>query len=132
MSLLTNATHRVLDFLWPPICIGCGRVGTQLCRICGNHLTFWDNSRTGLESLQLSPSLRRVYSAVEYIDDAQKIVKAVKFSGYWTYTTLMAQLIVLQCGHRLRQEKIDVLVPVPIHPRRRRERGFNQTEKTGA
>lgn len=41
----------------------------------------------------------------------------------------MAILIVLQCYKELRRQKIDVFVPVPVHPKRKSERGFNQTEK---
>lgn len=119
----------LFNLIWPDTCIGCDRLWTQLCTKCGQHITFWENTRIGTDKLHLYPGLRAIYSAVEYIDLSTKLVKIVKFSGYWQYTKIMAILTVLQCAKLIRKQKVDVLIPVPIHPRRRAERSFNQTEK---
>ena len=126
---LQKALSIITNFIFPDTCIRCGRIGTLLCSRCGTHLTFWLPTRSGKHQLSLYPSLKTLISATEYIDVATSVVKSVKFQAYWRYCELMAQLIDLHCRAQLHHHHIDVFVPVPIHPKRKSERGFNQADK---
>lgn len=54
---------------------------------------------------------------------------AVKYRGISAYAAPMATL--MAAAWPAYGFAVDVIVPVPLHPRRRRERGFNQAELLG-
>jgi ComF family protein len=67
-----------------------------------------------------------VWAALEYEGAARALVGALKFRGAVGLADSMAALMVATApAERLR----DTLVPVPLHPARRRSRGFNQAER---
>lgn len=106
-------------WLSPPLCWSCqafaGR-GRPLCERCRGRLRF----------LAPAPAGAPVWAAVEYEGPARAMVGALKFRGALGLADPMAALIAA-CApvERLRGE----LVPVPLHPARRRKRGFNQAER---
>lgn len=120
----------LLDVLLPPACAGCGRFGHQLCGACvadfqapsdprdrfvvpdagavvGEHLTL------AVAAFAYRGSLRRVLGRVKYGGAAQ-VAGVVAAAALPALHTLLAIT-----GHA-------PLVPVPLHPSRQRERGFNQ------
>jgi ComF family protein len=67
-----------------------------------------------------------VWAALEYEGPARALVGALKFRGAVGLADSMAALMVAAApAERLRE----TLVPVPLHPARRRSRGFNQAER---
>lgn len=110
--------QRCLDFVFPPFCAACDRIGSYLCPRHLNDLCW--NYHPPLEGW--------IWSAVEYRDSAQAIVKQVKYSFYYRYSLLIAQLIILRFSDFASRHQIDLIVPVPLHRRRRHWRGFNQAE----
>lgn len=92
----------LLDFLFPPLCVGCHRIGTRLCRRCQIHLTWLDAEWDVLALLHLPTELNHVWSAVEYRDLATTIVKEVKYYHHYDYTTLMAQIMKQAWGESFR------------------------------
>jgi ComF family protein len=106
-------------WLSPPLCWSCQAVagrGRPLCDRCRGKLRF----------LAPAPPSGPVWAAVEYEGPARAMVGALKFRGALGLADPMAALIAA-CAplERLRGE----LVPVPLHPARRRKRGFNQAER---
>jgi ComF family protein len=106
-------------FLAPPLCWSChaaaGR-GRPLCDRCRRRLRF----------LGPAPAGAAVWAALEYEGPARALVGALKFRGAVGLADPMAALMTAQAPvERLRGE----LVPVPLHPARRRKRGFNQAER---
>jgi ComF family protein len=53
-------------------------------------------------------------------------VVQIKYQGEWARVALLAPLLGQACEEFL---ALDSLVPVPLHPSREKQRGFNQTEK---
>lgn len=54
----------------------------------------------------------------------RSIIHSLKYDGRRSLATPLAALMRDRCGSML--DGADVVVPVPLHPSRRRERGFNQ------
>jgi ComF family protein len=104
----------------PPLCWGCeGRVrrGDALCREC----------RGALHRLAPDPVLLsgvRVWAPVAYAGPARYLVRALKFRGALSVADAMAGQIAANAPRGLLSGV--VLVPVPLHPRRLRSRGYNQ------
>jgi ComF family protein len=106
--------------LAPPLCWGCDSpvgCGEPLCRRCRASL-----HRLAAESVWLSGV--RVWAPVAYSGPARDLVRALKFRGAMGVADAMAAQIVANAPAELLAGV--TLVPVPLHPRRIRSRGFNQ------
>jgi ComF family protein len=65
-------------------------------------------------------------AAARYGDHARDALHAFKFGGRRALAAPLGDLLA-EIGASLPLESVDVVVPVPLHPRRERERGFNQS-----
>lgn len=100
------------DFLFPVSCLGCGLQGTYLCSSCLASLP--PGSSFSLRNLSL-------VSATSY---GHPLVKKMIWEYKYGFVKELAKpLASLMVKHL----KGSVLVPVPLHLRRLRWRGFNQS-----
>ena len=114
---------RVLSLLAPPLCVSCGaaaRVHEPLCRSCRLELRW-------LGAEQPPGSGVPVWAALGYEGPARALVRALKFRGAVRLVDAMAAQMAANAPPALLAER--TLVPVPLHPARRRKRGFNQAEE---
>jgi ComF family protein len=112
--------------LAPPLCWSCAGLvarGELLCRGCRLAL-----HRLAAEPVWLAGV--RVWAPVAYSGPARDLVRALKFRGAVHVADAMAAQIVANAPEPL--PELDsaagrpTLVPVPLHPRRLRSRGYNQ------
>ena len=78
-----------------------------------------------------SPAMRdvgAVYAPYRYQAEARRLVHAFKFHSCGEAGTLLGR----ETADALRDTDFDWIVPVPLHPRRLRRRGFNQALLLGA
>lgn len=133
--------------LLPPVCVLCGDPGTDdgnhgidLCRHCLSELPRLTSScarcseplsgTLATESLcgrcQVNPpAYNRCLSMLNYQPPVDQLIQSVKFRGRLESAHLLGHLM----GRWLSQIidiKPDLLIPVPLHNQRLRERGFNQ------
>ncbi len=76
---------------------------------------------------QYPPHFERCLAAVAYAPATGRLVNIVKHAGRLAALNPIAREMLLM----LEQEptgSVDILLPVPLHPRRLRERGFNQSQ----
>jgi ComF family protein len=109
----------ILDLLAPPLCWACGAPAIRaapLCRDCRRELRFLAPAPVGLHGVE-------VWAPVAYEGPARDLVKALKFHGATRVAREMAALMVANAPGAMLGSP---LVPVPIHPARRRARPFNQ------
>jgi ComF family protein len=115
----------LLDLLAPPLCWSCGSRaarGDPLCRACRRSLRFLPAAAVALRGLE-------TWAPVAYDGAARDLVKALKFRGAAGVAGAMAALIVASAPAGL---LTGALVPVPLHPARRRARPFNQSALVAA
>jgi len=95
----------------PPWCERCGQPEPHFgpCRLCAE----WP------------AALRLVRSAVWLSDGAREAVHALKYRGLPRIADDLAAAI---AGVTLPTDEASVLVPIPLAPKRLRERGYNQSE----
>lgn len=72
-----------------------------------------------------------MWAPVAYEGPARSLVRALKYGGAWRAAELMAAQIVANLppswvNHLFGGQGRTVLVPVPLHPRRERRRGYDQ------
>ena len=141
MPTVADAGPALLDLLFPPRCVACGARGAVLCgecraRIqppipprcprCGGPLPA-DGARCSLCAAGHAPhALDRLIAASVYEGAARKAILALKFEGQRRAAVPLAAL--LAAAVREAGERVDVIVPVPLHQSRQRARGYNQAE----
>lgn len=68
-------------------------------------------------------------SLLNYDDIASRSMSQIKYNNKREYLDFYSEAIYRKLGRRIRAMKADVLMPVPVHPSRLRQRGFNQAEE---
>jgi ComF family protein len=115
-----------------PVCDGCWRgiepIAPPLCDGCGDPLPSW---RVISVALARCPRCRRTAGAVDrsravgiYDGSLRAILHALKYDGRRSLARPLARLMANAGADLL--AGVDVIVPVPLHRRRERARGFNQ------
>lgn len=115
---------RLVDLLLlaaPPVCVACGGWAGRaepMCPGCRGRLRW------------LGAGGRRgdVWAPVAYAGPARDVVAALKFRGALRVADAMAAAVCAGAPAGWLAGGV-VLVPVPLHPARRRSRGFNQAER---
>jgi ComF family protein len=118
-----------LETLDGPICTCCGQafasrqVPDHVCGPC-------------LEKAQPYDRARAVFG---YNDTLRRLVHQLKFHDRLQLSRPLGRLLLAYFLHAWKDRPIDIVAPVPLHPRRFRQRGFNQAwllvrdwEKTAA
>lgn len=130
--------QSLLHTLFPSTCACCGDVlvsgEKQICINCLSKLTATlysahDDNHTermlaGRIPLQHATSIL-VFRQGNTVQD---LIHAMKFYGNSDLCLLMGRQMGLELLHSGRFDDIDLLVPVPLHWRRRLQRGYNQSE----
>lgn len=110
---------RLLDLIFPDRCAGCGGSGGLFCARCRAGLRPYppEEPPAGLDGATVAwiynPALRKALHRLKY----QRVRRVAQPLGELLGEALLA-----------RPQPADVLLPVPLHPGRLAERGFNQSE----
>lgn len=129
LSVQSGAVKKVLDLLLPPTCPGCGREGWAICDACLAHMGRRLDEPPGMP-IGLASSQPRGIVQLEWCTafngPARASVHALKYDGELRLVGPLSDLM----AARWRRARVggDILVPVPVHAERRRQRGFDQAE----
>ena len=139
-----------LDLLFPPLCPLCSRrldegrrdplcggcwdglerLAPPFCVICG--LPFGSFGAGDQESHRCEACRRQappfIYARAVtlYGDSVRSAIHALKFRGKHSLSRPLGDLLALEGARLIPGERVDCLIPVPLHPRREAQRGFNQ------
>ncbi|MCD8120985.1 MAG: ComF family protein [Clostridiales bacterium] len=98
------------------------------CRRCGKEV-YGDPEEYCADCLRHKRSFESGAALLNYNDAARKSVAAVKYRNRREYLDFYAAAMDLRFRKLVASWRADVLVPIPIHSSRRRERGYNQAEE---
>ena len=128
----------LLDWLFPPRCGGCGELGSwfcprcrglvqplvePICSRCGRQLEVRGEACTCRRRLR---ALDAVRSAAVYDGPLERAIHRLKYQGRRPLARVLAGLLAERFEPLLQPDAI--LQAVPLHRRRRRQRGFNQAQ----
>ncbi len=134
----------ILDLLFPLSCLGCGQEGVWFCSSCRAGLKFlppacflcgWAGvlprtpaGRTCV-SCRDKTALSCFLSPFSYGDKMpRELIHALKYLRITPVAPILAGLVRdYQAYYSLRFPSEAVLIPVPLHPKKERVRGFNQS-----
>jgi ComF family protein len=140
--MVYNWHKRLLDILFLPTCRLCGAATAgagglcgdckldlprlpRCCRRCARPLSGQDASASCGRCQRQPPHFDRTTALCRYLPPVDYLLKRLKFASDLGMGPLLAGLLseqLLQRGGTLP----GLLVPVPLHPARLRERGYNQ------
>ncbi len=138
---------RLFDLLFPPACVACASTveagRAPLCRLCLHRLPRMTPPRCPrcgatrvlglpgpdacLECAEWPPGLPRAAAPFRMEGPASRVVHALKYDGARALAGPMGEAVA-PAAEELAGGRPAVLVPVPLAPGRRRERGFNQAD----
>ena len=135
-DLVLRVKRTFLDLLFPPRCVGCRKVGGWLCSECRNAIELLRPPlcpHCGILTAEgkLCPRCQRaslqidgVRSVAFFEGPMREAIHCFKYSNLQDLATPLGEMMVSywQDVHL----PADVIVPVPLHARRLRERGYNQ------
>ena len=134
---LSRAAGAVLDLLLPLSCAVCNREGRFLCTECEPSLPRLEHPycsicvAPGTAGLchwcaTSPPAMDEVTAPYTMDGAARELVHRLKYRNLRALAPGMAGLMARHLeSHPM---DADVLIPVPLHPRRERARGYNQSE----
>jgi ComF family protein len=130
-----------LDLLYPPACIACAKVlpvrspfcetcdlaverlPTARCRTCAEPGAF--ARHTCPRCLGAPPPFARAWAAFAHEGPVARAIHRFKYEDHPELAPALAELLASECRQFLARAP-RVLVPLPLHPRRYRERGYDQ------
>lgn len=130
--------QSLLQPLFPSTCACCGDVlmagENQVCINCLSKLTATlytahdDNHTERLLTGRMPLANATSLFVFRKGNTVQQLIHAMKFHGNSELCILMGRQMGLELLQSGRFDDIDLLVPVPLHWRRRLQRGYNQSE----
>ncbi|MDR1372442.1 MAG: ComF family protein [Dysgonamonadaceae bacterium] len=130
--------NNIISLFYPKVCAVCKErlMGKEefLCLHC-----FSDLPKTNYHLIASNPAAERFYGKIPiqkacaylYYNKggmAQKIVEEIKYHGNRKLGICCGGMIAKDLIDSTFFSEIDLLVPVPLHPGKKKKRGFNQTE----
>lgn len=134
-----NWLNIIQNSLLPPTCILCGQAGWQsldLCKACYQQLARNSsccarcagalNNDTLLcgNCLAQPPAFDSTHAPFMYQAELRYLILGLKTNAQYQNARLLGTLLAEQLS---KTQLPDCIIPVPLHPSRYRERGFNQS-----
>lgn len=134
-SIVRSLCGAVLETVLPADCLLCDgilpwRQEGGVCPACWDRLPWDPRLRPGFVRRRDGAAAIAIAAAIEYRDDARRLVHALKFERF--------DALGPPLGRRAARHAVavlaalpaaDVIVPVPLHWTRSFQRGFNQAER---
>ncbi len=142
--LPARLTARLVNFVYPPVCAGCGRFALRdgaVCGACWQTIRFIERPYCEVmgtpfthdlgpgilsaEAIAHPPVFDRLRAVAAHDGLCQTLVHRLKYNDRLDLAPLMARWMTRAAGDLLSQA--DVIVPVPLHRTRLFTRRFNQS-----
>ena len=135
-----NWITRILDFISPRLCVVCGHrlapTERSLCSVCLFHLPRTDFHQKPLDNpmAQLFWGLAPIEKAAALFyyhphSETAQLVYRLKYNNRPDIGEDMGRMMANELQATDFFSDIDVLLPVPLASKRRRQRGYNQSEQ---
>ncbi|MBI5037326.1 MAG: ComF family protein [Candidatus Kerfeldbacteria bacterium] len=124
---IQSLLKEILSLIFPLNCLGCGREDTWLCPTCVARIP------RSVHAVPHRPPLDGVWAITHYDNPiVNALLHYLKYNGVATVHMHLGALLVELCSHIDNSSVHTILhtssiIPVPLHPRRLRERGYNQS-----
>ena len=115
-GLICPACFRELSFVKSPTCKKCGKeIEDETMEFCADCMAHRHTYEYGL-------------ALFNYNDAARNSMVQIKYHNKREYLDFYGAAVAVRVEREIRRMRVDAIIPVPVHPSRRRKRGFNQAE----
>lgn len=141
MNNWSKIVHHFLERCLPlscycELCLQPSRRDIALCEACEAELPWLvspcqycallaENSLC-LKCARKRPPYERLQALFDYARPVREFISALKYQGKLHFAKLLGTLMT---QHLVLPEKIDCIIPMPLHEQRQCERGFNQSNE---
>lgn len=140
--LFRSALSALKRLLFPAICPVCGKSLIEAesflcieCTISAPFTNMWRQRGNALEQRFWGQiSIERAAAFMWFIDGSQwrELIHSFKYRDHWYYAENIGYWLATEFSRSDFFEGIELIVPVPLHWRRKLSRGYNQTEHIAA
>lgn len=132
VTSISNFGYALLNLLYPQNCLICNyrlNILTQspICETCFNKIHI-NAAASCVENDGEGFAFDSALYASTYDDTIKRCIHLFKYEGKLQMVNLLGKLMVDFANKNINAHEIDLIVPVPLHPKKLRERQFNQSE----
>ncbi len=123
----------ILDLIYPRKCIVCGSVldmcnKNQNCSECKKCLQYFDDKSENEFFNRNNKCITKNYGVFAYNEYMRDIIHKYKYSNKPAMGQNLAELMDDKFREIIKTKNVAVVIPVPLHKKRYRSRGYNQSE----
>jgi competence protein ComFC len=139
----------LLDLIYPPRCIFCRSIipvekergicenckemvsfvkGKQ-CQKCGKPIEDRTDKKLCVDCMRMNHYYEKGFALFVYEGLVRDMIYRFKYGGHKEYARHLGKWMADVIIKADIKEKIDLIIPVPIHPNRKKKRGYNQSEE---
>jgi len=128
ISFLSDLSKGITNLIYPPLCEVCGvkiepePKQNSLCETCKNNITLIK------PAVALKHNDINIWAVCAYEGVIKHCVHLFKYNARLNLLNALSSLMIDFIKNHLKDKKFDLIIPVPLHGARLRERGFNQAE----
>ncbi len=102
-------------------------IKSPFCMQCGKHIE--DDTDEYCDECLLNPkSYEKGFPLLRYDSLSSSIMYDIKYNNKKYYARVFARMIYTVWGKEIKKLNIDCIIPIPIHKKRLKQRGYNQAE----
>ena len=133
--------NYIIDLFFPKVCAGCHTIlitnETVFCTVCRHELPLTqyhlDSKNEAVKKFYGKIAIEHA-SALLYFNKkgiVQELIHNLKYKGHEEIGTVLGNWYVEDLKELALETPFDVVIPVPLHPKKFRERGYNQVTTFG-
>lgn len=123
-TALERFGETLLDVIYPQACASCGRIDHDLCPQCQRQLLL---PTSPLLIDQCPPPLTSAAATAHHEGIVREIIQTLKYDARPRLGIVLGQRV--YAVFKQLSWSIDLILPVPLHASRLRERGYNQSQR---
>ena len=128
----------LIDMIYPKLCLSCNETlaGSEsvICTKC-----IYEIPKTNFHTCKYNSVFDLFYGKISIFSATaffyfqkgsvyQNLMHQLKYKGHKEIGIELGKLFALDIQHATDYNKIDYIIPIPLHPSRQRKRGYNQSE----
>lgn len=147
--MLQSVISTIIDVLYPKACPICGKAAPVVkgrrvavcpecygtlkfvkkcyCLKCGKNLSSAEQQYC-YDCARVRHNYEQGAAALVYTDGIKQSIYRYKYKGKREYAGWYGYILAKICGTRIRLWNPDVIIPVPLHKNKLKQRGYNQAE----
>ena len=133
----TSLFDDFISLIYPKICLGCNNPLLKheecICTICQFHIPKTNHFKEKKNDLQKlfwgKVQLNHAAALYEFVKDSplQKMIHALKYEENQEVGIYLGKQIAYEIEDSTLLKGIDYIIPVPLHPKKEKLRGYNQS-----